>query len=187
MKIITNYCFTAINLFEMLLITKRTYLKCLFVNNIKLGKNCKFGKNVRIETTDGGSIEIGNNVNIADRTDIQAKKGKIKIEDNVFIGRDSIIVSSENIEIGSETLIAEFAVIRDQDHKFETIPIRNAGFVTKQIKIGCNVWIGARVTVLLGSCIGDNSVIGAHSLVKTCLPSNCLAYGTPVKIKSIFR
>jgi acetyltransferase-like isoleucine patch superfamily enzyme len=49
------------------------------------------------------------------------------------------------------------------------------------IKIGNNVWIWARVTVLKGVNIGDNVVIWAGSVVVKDIPSNCVAVWNPCK------
>ena len=50
------------------------------------------------------------------------------------------------------------------------------------IKIGNNVWLGGNVTVLAGVSIGDNSVIGAGSVVNKSIPANVVAIGNPCKI-----
>ena len=52
----------------------------------------------------------------------------------------------------------------------------------KPVKIGNNVWIGANCTVLAGVEIGDNSVIGAGSVVTKSIPKNVVAVGVPCKI-----
>ena len=48
--------------------------------------------------------------------------------------------------------------------------------------IGDNCWIGADVTILPGVTIGDNSVIGAGSVVTKDIPSNVVAVGNPCKV-----
>ncbi len=51
----------------------------------------------------------------------------------------------------------------------------------KPITVGNNVWLGGDVTVLPGVTIGDNSVIGAGSVVTKDIPANCVAAGNPCK------
>jgi acetyltransferase-like isoleucine patch superfamily enzyme len=48
--------------------------------------------------------------------------------------------------------------------------------------IGNNVWIGAGVQILPGVSIGDNSVIGAGSIVNKSIPANVLAVGNPCRV-----
>jgi len=52
--------------------------------------------------------------------------------------------------------------------------------------IGDNVWFGSRVQVLRGVSIGDNSVIGAGSVVVQSIPANCVAAGVPAKVIRTF-
>jgi acetyltransferase-like isoleucine patch superfamily enzyme len=50
------------------------------------------------------------------------------------------------------------------------------------VDIGCNVWIGMNSTVMPGVSIGDNSVIGAGSVVTRSIPSGVIAYGNPCRV-----
>lgn len=50
------------------------------------------------------------------------------------------------------------------------------------VRIERNVWIGAGVIVLPGVTIGENSVIGAGSLVNKDIPANVVAVGTPCRV-----
>lgn len=51
-----------------------------------------------------------------------------------------------------------------------------------KITIGDNVWLGANVIVLPGVTIGENSVIGAGSVVTKDIPANVIAFGVPCKV-----
>ena len=50
------------------------------------------------------------------------------------------------------------------------------------IRIGKNCWLGAGVVVLPGVTIGDNTVVGAGSIVNKDLPANVVAVGNPCKV-----
>ena len=52
----------------------------------------------------------------------------------------------------------------------------------KPITIGNNVWIGGSAIVLGGVVIGDNTIIGAGSVVVKDIPSNSIAVGNPCKV-----
>lgn len=61
--------------------------------------------------------------------------------------------------------------------------LRQAGYQHNQaIYIGKNCWLGAGVVVLPGITIGDNTVVGAGSVVTKDLPANVVAVGDPCKI-----
>ena len=50
------------------------------------------------------------------------------------------------------------------------------------IHIGNKVWIGANSVVLPGVTIGENSVIGAGSIVTRDIPANVIAAGNPCRV-----
>ena len=50
------------------------------------------------------------------------------------------------------------------------------------VKIGRNCWLGAGVIVLPGVTIGDNTVIGAGSVVTKDIPANVVAVGNPCRV-----
>jgi galactoside O-acetyltransferase len=50
------------------------------------------------------------------------------------------------------------------------------------VHIGKNVWIGAGALILPGVSIGDNSVIGAGSVVNKDIPANVVAVGNPCRV-----
>jgi acetyltransferase-like isoleucine patch superfamily enzyme len=80
-------------------------------------------------------------------------------------------------------MVAPNVIIVDSDfHQAwppETRFISDTSAFDKEVKIGCNVWIGMNTLVLKGSVIGDNSIIGAGSTVTGEIPPNCIAAGNP--------
>lgn len=50
------------------------------------------------------------------------------------------------------------------------------------VRIGSNVWLGANVTICPGAVIGDNSIIGAGSVVVGDIPANSIAVGNPCRV-----
>jgi acetyltransferase-like isoleucine patch superfamily enzyme len=163
------------------LTTLRVRLGAIGNPSVRIGQRCQFGAGVTISVTDGGYILIGDNVCFEDGVRIVSQGGKVTIESNAFLGIGTILVCRESIHIGKDSLIAEYVVIRDQDHDITYRPIRTAGFLTAPINIGKDVWIGCKATVLRGSTIGDGSVIGAHALVLGVIESRVLAVGVPAK------
>ena len=78
--------------------------------------------------------------------------------------------------------------INTENHKLDNsnLPLTKQGVETKEIMIGSDVWIGARVTVLMGAKINNRVVVGAGSLVNKDLESGYIYAGIPAKkIKKI--
>ena len=60
---------------------------------------------------------------------------------------------------------------------------RNAGIMRSlPIAIGNNVWIGGHTVVMQGVTIGDNTVIGAGSVVTHDIPAGVVAVGSPCRV-----
>ncbi len=53
----------------------------------------------------------------------------------------------------------------------------------KSVRIGDGVWLGANVIVLPGVTIGENTTIGAGSIVTRDIPANVVAYGNPCRVR----
>ena len=162
--------------------TLRCYARVSGDSQVSIASGCAFESDVLLKATDGGEIRIGKSVKISDHVKIVAQGACVVIGDGVFIGSGSIIVAREGIEIGNESLIAEHVVIRDQDHRTDPHPIRDAGYRAAPISIGCDVWIGCKASILRGATVGDRCVIGAHALVKSRIPDDMLAVGVPARV-----
>lgn len=108
------------------------------------------------------------------------------IGDNVALN-GTTITCRQRVEIGDGTMVAANVVIVDSD--FHVLwPPENRAFAPLEhgdepVFIGRNVWIGMGSIVLKGSRIGDNSIIGAGSVVIGEIPPNVVAAGVPAKVK----
>ena len=111
-------------------------------------------------------------------------RGKIDIKSKVAIYDYTIIDIQNKLEIGQGTLISPFCYITDYDHivKDTIKPILQQGYNTKPIKIGKHVWVGARCIILKGVTIGDNTIIGAGSVVTRDIGESSIAVGAPAKV-----
>jgi acetyltransferase-like isoleucine patch superfamily enzyme len=59
---------------------------------------------------------------------------------------------------------------------------RDSDDAAKDVVIGNNVWIGTDSYICKGVSIGENSVIGAKSVVTKSIPKNCIAAGIPARV-----
>ena len=106
----------------------------------------------------------------------------VSLGNNVYANFNLTLVDDTYITIGDNTMIGPNVTLATAGHPI--LPsLRMKGYqFNVPITIGKNVWIGAGVIVLPGVNIGDNSVIGAGSVVTKDIPENVVAYGNPCKI-----
>lgn len=88
------------------------------------------------------------------------------------------------LEIGDNTIFGNYVSIHPENHNFAdlNIPIRLQGVNGKGIKIGNDCWIGAKVTILDGTVIGDHSIVAAGAVVTGKFPPYSIIGGVPAKI-----
>lgn len=110
----------------------------------------------------------------------------IEIGENFYSNHNLVILDAAKVKIGDNVFIGPNCGIYTAGHPIDYIT-RNKGLeYAKPIEIGNNVWIGGNVTILPGVKIGDDSVIGAGSVVTKDIPSDVVAVGDPCKpIKEI--
>lgn len=101
---------------------------------------------------------------------------------NVYINFNCTFVDDAQIFIGDYTMIAPNVTIITASHPVCPMLRRNGYGYNKPVHIGKNVWIASNVTILPGISIGDNSIIGAGSVVTKNIPPNVIAFGNPAKI-----
>jgi len=99
---------------------------------------------------------------------------------NFYANHNLVILDTTTVKFGDNVFIGP-------NCGFYTAGQRNSGLeYAKPITVGNNVWFGGNVIVLPGVTIGDNTIIGAGSVVTKDIPSNVIAVGNPCKvIKSI--
>ena len=127
-----------------------------------LFKSC--GRDVTIESLAQiafDKVEIGNNSGIG----YNARLGAVRMGDNVMMGPDVIILS--------------------RDHFFDSrlLPMRLQGMTEdKPVVISDDVWIGARVIILPGVCIGRGAILGAGAVVSKDIPEYAIVAGNPAQV-----
>ena len=157
---------------------------------VKIGKRCKFIGKAKFYRLQEGNITIGNNCSFNSSTTSNlsglftpciistAKRGaKITIgKDCGFSGTrircGTSITLGDNVRCGANTYIA------DTDAHSNDYRASN----DRPVVIDNNVWLGLNVVVLKGVHIGENSLIGANSVVTKDIPANVIAVGNPCRI-----
>jgi acetyltransferase-like isoleucine patch superfamily enzyme len=166
--------------------------KCTLLNK----RNIYFGKNVTIEkhtTIDGfasqkiilaDGVKIGAFSLITCTSHLSSYGKGFQMGKNSAIGDFAHFGASGGIEIGSDVIMGSYISFHSQNHNFNDSSklIRLQGVTSKGIKIGNNIWVGAKVTFLDGCEVGNNSVVAAGAVVNDVFPDNVVIGGVPAKI-----
>ena len=106
----------------------------------------------------------------------------IFLGEGTFLNHNIYLMDCAKIQFGKKCFIGPNCGFYTAIHPMD-VERRNAGFeMAKPITLGNNIWIGADVSILPGVKIGDNSVIGAGSVVTKDIPAGVLAFGNPCKV-----
>ena len=101
----------------------------------------------------------------------------LELGEHVGLG-DTFIVAYAPIRIGNNVSMSFHNTIITSTHDLNNF----VTVVGKPVTIGNNVWITTNVTILPGVTIGDNTIIGAGSVVTRDIPSNVFAAGNPCRV-----
>lgn len=100
----------------------------------------------------------------------------------VYANFNVTFVDDTHIYIGDYTMIAPNVVIATAAHPILPELREKQYQYNMPVKIGRNCWLGAGVIVLPGVTVGDNTVIGAGSVVTKDIPANVVAVGNPCRV-----
>ena len=131
--------------------------KIINFSNVKIGSNCLIQDFVYMRAGVDGSINIGDYCAINSFAKLFGHGG-IEIHEYAQLGPGCLLTTTHHDY--SDELKTEF----------------------RKIVIGRKVWIGANTVILPGVKIGDNSVIGAGSVVTKEIPPDSIAVGSPARV-----
>lgn len=105
----------------------------------------------------------------------------IEIGENFYSNHNLVILDANKVSFGDNVKIGPNCGFYTSGHPMDKENRKKVEFA-KPIKIGNDVWIGGNVCVMPGVTIGDNTVIGAGSVVTKDIPANVVAVGNPCKV-----
>lgn len=161
--------------------------KIVGIPRIRLGRGVYISEGVRIISERTGSIRIGNNSKVGTMSIIEDRGGAISIGSNTSINSFSVLYGHGGLSIGDDCIFATGLVVVPANHLFKDTNklIRLQGETKQGVRIGNNVWLGARVTILDGVTIGDGAVVGAGAVVTRSVPAMTVVAGVPARIVRI--
>lgn len=106
----------------------------------------------------------------------------ITLGDNFYANFNLTIVDDHTVTIGDNVMIAPNVTISVTGHPVHFSLRKHGEMFSVPVTIGNNVWIGSHVVINPGVTIGDNSVIGAGSVVTKNIPPDVVAAGVPCRV-----
>ncbi len=106
----------------------------------------------------------------------------ITIGNHFYANFDCIMLDANTITIGDHVLIGPRVGLYTANHAIDAGERIAGGCYARPIVIGDGVWVGGNVDIMGGVTIGENSIIGAGSVVTKSIPPNVIAAGTPCRV-----
>ena len=149
---------------------------CSIAPDVKLGQGVKLSKFINLygceigeETKIGAFVEIQKNAKVGRRCKISSHTfvcEGVAIEDNVFIGHGVTFINDSY----PRATTPEGELQTESDWRVEATVIKRGAS------------IGSGATVLSKVIVGENSIVGAGSVVTRDVPPNVIVAGNPAKI-----
>ena len=163
-------------------------LRSKFGATIRVGDGCDLALDTCVEIDEGGFLSIGDRVSIRRGTTIQVHRdATIVIGNDVTVGENTFISAMVGIRIGDGVGISNMVDFHDHNHR-ERSHVRTSsltpwasGFVGAPIIVQAGAVISNKVSVTAGVRIGQNSIVGANSVVTRSLGPNTVAVGVPAR------
>jgi acetyltransferase-like isoleucine patch superfamily enzyme len=111
-------------------------------------------------------------------------KGRIRLGKRAYIGHDSVLYGSGDLDIGNDVLIGPGVILTSQGHRFDAVglAIREQPLLFAPVCIGDDVWIGAGAVVLPGVRIGNGAVVAGGAVVNRDVAAFEVVAGVPAQV-----
>ena len=107
---------------------------------------------------------------------------RIRVGARTFVNYGLVALDVASIEIGDDVQIGPNVQLLTPTHPIDPDTRRAKWEAAEPIVIEGNVWLGGGVIVLPGVTIGENTVVGAGTIVTKDLPPNVVAAGNPARV-----
>jgi len=135
----------------------------------------------RLRILPGGSMVVDGDRSFGHGANIEIfGGGELIVKKGPWTNVNFCIVCQDRILLDEWSMIGRDVTIRDNNGGH---PIGIYGARTHMpVVIGKHAWLTSNCTVMMGVKIGDGAIIGAHALVTSSIPANCVANGNPAKV-----
>jgi acetyltransferase-like isoleucine patch superfamily enzyme len=164
-----------------------------FADNIKLGNGVYLDQGTYLHATPHG-IEIGSGTIVMHGAVLHVYNFRNMPQSRIQIGRDSligeysVIRGQGGVQIGDRVYTSPFTQLIAVNHVFDdpNRPFIDQGITAQGIVVEDDVWLGAGAVITDGVRIGKGSVVAAGAVVTKDVPPHTVVGGVPAKIiKSI--
>jgi len=179
--------------FKLIMIDPSSTIKCS--SKISFGKSLNIGPHCYIDALSREGLVFGDNVSMGYKTHLDLSGSLKHIATSAVIGNNVGLGTHGHygcgvgrLVIGDYTIFGNYCSVHPETHNFNdlSIPIKYQGVYSKGgVIIGRNCWIGAKVTLLDGTQLGDNVIVAAGAVVNGKFPDNSIVGGIPAKIIKI--
>lgn len=156
--------------------------------NLSIGRYSRIGRcKIVAPSNDTGekvkTLIIGERVVVGDNVVLNSQGGHIELGDNVSIQDYSIIYGLGGVKVGADSRIAAATIIVSHEHHSQSRgrKIREVACQGSGVSIGTDCWIGAGARILDGVDIGDGAIVGAGAVVTRDVLPATIVVGVPAK------
>lgn len=155
-------------------VVKTLYYKLKYGKRFSIQSIQRFAPKFDLLIKNQGNLAIMSRITINDYTHFGVvAEGQMTIGANCFFNRHCVVVCRDRIDIGERCIFGPNVCIFDHDHMFDESGVHNQ-YKTGPIQIDDGCWIGANVTILRNTHIGEKSIIGAGCVVSGNIPAHSI-------------
>ncbi len=150
------------------------------LETVRFGEHCFVAPQARLFAEPGRDIRVGDHSHIAADTLLH---GPIRLGAHVSINHHATLEGgAAGIEIGDHSRIAAYVTLYAFNHGREAAGlVREQPVTSRGIRIGRDVWLGARCGIVDGVTVGDHAVVAMGAVVTRDVPPWCVVAGNPAR------